>query len=267
MTPPRRPSLLVVMAHPDDESLACGATIARAAAAGVRVTIASLTRGDAGPTADLAAAADASRSASAAADLGARRTRELEAAAEVLGASAVVVRDHADGMLPWIAADRLIDDIAALIASAAPDVVVTFGADGLYWHPDHIAVHERTTAAIARLAPGAPALYYVTLPPGQMQAVVDADPSHRPVVPGLADAGAFGAFAAPPTLVVPAGPFARVKLAALRCHASQLAESAFAGLSDDDAARVLAVEHFHRAAAGVPGPTWLDALAVEAAHA
>ena len=46
---------------------------------------------------------------------------------------------------------------------------MTFGEDGLYWHPDHIAVYEATRAAVASLGAGAPALYYVTMPPGQMR--------------------------------------------------------------------------------------------------
>lgn len=250
--PARAPHLLVVFAHPDDESLACGATIARAAAAGVVVTIASLSRGDAGP----GAAGEA-----APAGLGALRARELEAAGHVLGAAQVVSYDHADGMLPWIDAEALVSDIALLLRASRADAVVTFGADGLYWHPDHIAVHERTTAAVSRLGREAPALYYVTMPPGQMRAVMDADPAHRAVVPGLPDADAFGAAAQAPTLVVPCGPFAVTKLAAIRCHHSQFADSAFAGLSDDVARRVLDVEHFHRAGVGATGPSVLDSLA------
>ena len=247
----RAPHLLVVFAHPDDESLACGATIARAAAAGVVVTIASLSRGDAGPaTTDV----EPSR-------LGPVRARELEDAGQVLGAAEVVSFDHADGMLTWIDAEALVSDIALLIRASRADAVVTFGADGLYWHPDHIAVHERTTDAVSRLGSEAPALYYVTMPPGQMRAVMDADPAHRAVVPGLPDADAFGAAAAPPSLVVPCGRFAAIKLAAIRCHRSQFADSAFAGLSDDVARRVLDVEHFHRASVGATGPSVLDALA------
>lgn len=253
---PRAPHLLVVLAHPDDESLACGATIARAAAAGVVVTIASLSRGDAGPAAP---GVEGPR-------LGALRARELEAAGRVLGAAAVVSLDHADGMLPWVDAETLVADITMLIRGATADAVITFGADGLYWHPDHIAVHERTTEAVTRLGAAAPALYYVTMPPGQMRAVMDADPAHRAVVPGLPDAEAFGASALPPTLVVPCGAFAVTKLAALRCHHSQFADSAFADLDGEVARRVLDVEHFHRAGVGATGPSVLDTLAA-APHA
>lgn len=249
--PARAPQLLAIFAHPDDESLACGATLARAAAAGVVVTIASLSRGDAGPQ---PAGVDGTR-------LGARRADELVDAAHVLGAAGVVSLDHADGMLPWIDAEALTADIAMLIRATAADAIITFGADGLYWHPDHIAVHERVTEAVRRLGEAAPALYYVTMPPGQMRAVMDADAAHRAVVPGLPDADAFGAAATPATLVVRCGPFARTKLTALRCHRSQFGDSAFAALSDDVATRVLDVEHFHRASVGAAGPSVLDGLA------
>ena len=43
-----------------------------------------------------------------------------------------------------------------------------------HWHPDHIAIHERTTAAVVALGGEAPALYYVTMPPGSMRSLVDA---------------------------------------------------------------------------------------------
>ena len=102
------------------------------------------------------------------------RTAELLEAAGVLGIGdeAVTILDHADGMLPWVEAGRLEADIHTVIRTTAPDVVITFGEDGLYWHPDHIAVHERTTAAVAALHDDAPALYYVTMPAGAMRAVV-----------------------------------------------------------------------------------------------
>jgi LmbE family N-acetylglucosaminyl deacetylase len=80
------------------------------------------------------------------------------------------------------------------------------------------------------------------------------------VVPGPIDPDAFGVAAAPPTLVIPCGRFARTKLTALRCHASQFAGTAFSVLSADDAERLLEVEHLHRAPVGAGGPCWLDTL-------
>jgi LmbE family N-acetylglucosaminyl deacetylase len=241
------PVLLGVFAHPDDESLACGGLWARAAALGARVVLVSLTRGEAGPTGDGDAAA-----------LGARRGEEFSAAARALGAEAAVVLDHADGMLPWLDHAALEHDIRQLVATHRPDVVVTFDADGLYWHPDHISVHERVTAVVTALGDAAPALFYVSLPPGQMRAVA-ARAGGIDVVPGLHDADAFGAAAPPPTLVIDAGALAGRKLAAIRCHASQFAASAFATMTADDAV-LIAHEHYRRADVGAAGLTLLDRI-------
>lgn len=243
------PSLLVVVAHPDDESLACGATLARAGASGARTAVLTLTRGEAG--------ADTS---GALLPLSRRRSEEFLGATHVLGTTCAMLRSHPDGLLPWVDAEALVADITRAIRLTGATVVVTFGEDGLYWHPDHIAVWERTAAAVTALGDEAPALYCVTMPPGQMRRVAAADSSRRPVVPGLLDPEAFGAAAAPPTLVVPCGSYARAKLAAIRAHRSQFSASAFAAIADDAVEGLLDVEHFHRAPVGRRGPTFLDAL-------
>ena len=248
---PAAPTLLGIFAHPDDESLACGGLLARCAALGVRVVVVSLTRGEAGPT--------SSPDSDAAARPGDVRAAEFEAAARMLGASDAIVRDHADGMLRWIEPAVLEADLRALIDACRPQVAVTFDADGLYWHPDHIAVHERTTAVVAALGAAAPALYYVSMPPGQMRAVAVRAGRGTPVVPGLDDPDVFGADAPAPTLAVDAGPHAATKLAAIRCHVSQFGASAFAALTPDDAA-LIAIEHYRRAPVGAAGPTFIDRL-------
>lgn len=251
---PDAPTILGVFAHPDDESLACGGLIARAAALGACVVLVSLTRGEGGPAPESDAAA-----------LGAQRSEEFKAAARVLGAEAAVVFDHADGMLPWLDHAALERDIRQLVATHRPDVVVTFDADGLYWHPDHISVHERVTAVVTALGAAAPALFYVSMPPGQMRAVA-ARAGGADVVPGLHDPDAFGAAAPPPTLVIDAGSLAARKLAAIRCHVSQFAASAFAALTDADAA-LLAREHYRRADVGAAGLTLLDRIGTPPARA
>lgn len=248
--------LLGVFAHPDDESLACGGLLARCAALGAAVTLLCLTRGESGPGLDAGDGSDQDRRH----QLAALRTQELDAAIRILGVSDLVVLDHADGMLPWIASETLDADIRAAVERLRPDAVITFGPDGLYWHPDHIAVHDRTTAVVAAAGAMAPALYYVTMPPGQMRAVVEYAGVGAAVVPGLDDPDAFGAFAAPPTLVVEAGVHAVAKLAALKCHHSQFGASPIAGISDADAARLLGTEHYRRAAVGRAGVTFLDRL-------
>ena len=199
------------------------------------------------------------------------RARELEDAAGVLGIGEVTILDHADGMLPWVNARTLETDIRAVIRRTAPDVVITFGADGLYWHPDHIAVHERTTAAVAALGDDAPALYYVTLPAGAMRAVVDhaadvtgrRDPEAAPPrsILGVTDADAFGALAAAPTLVVETGQFAARRLRALTCHRSQCHGCALALVDEHEAPRLLGTEHYRRADVGARGDAFIERFA------
>ena len=258
------PSLLAVFAHPDDESLASGGLLAWCAAVGVRVSLLCLTHGEHGH-AGRGAPAPGTRS------LRQVRAAELRAAADVLGIARVRLLDHEDGMLPWIPPGRLDADILDEIRHTAPDVVVTFDADGLYWHPDHVAVHERTTAVVAALGAGTPALFHVTVPPGAMRAVVDhaarvadarglARPFPRSIL-GVGDAGAFGAGAPPPTLVLHAREHAARKLRALRCHRTQFDGCALQLVDDHDAPRLLGTEHYRRAVIGARGDTIVDRLA------
>ena len=239
-------SLLAVFAHPDDESLACGGMLAWCAARGVRVSLLCLTHGEHGPGPDREHLRDT-------------RARELDEAARVLGIADLVLLDHEDGMLPWTDSTRLETDIRSAIRRFRPHVVITFDEDGLYWHPDHIAVHERTTAVVADLGASSPALCYVSMPAGAMAAVVShvADRVDRPEcndaprrILGVANADAFGSMAPPPTLVVETGRFASRKLAALRCHRTQLDGSALARVRERDAARLLGTEHYRRAEVG-----------------
>lgn len=249
-------SLLAVFAHPDDESLAAGGLLAWCASRGARVSLLCLSRGEAGHASD---AADPG-------NLGDIRTRELRDAAGVLGLAECVVLSHPDGMLPWLEPGALARDIATALADGRPDVVVTFGEDGLYWHPDHVAVYEATRDAVSALGAGAPALYYVTMPPGQMEAVLTAvtprlTAASRRDILGIEDAAAFGAAAAPPTLVLHTGPFAARKLAALRCHRTQVAGGPFDHLSAAEAERLLGVEHYRRAHVGSAAPSFIERLA------
>ncbi len=251
--------LLGVFAHPDDESLACGGLLARAAAAGAAVALLCLTRGEAGPKSDDRGTGTEGDGRS----LAEVRTAELAAAAKVLGVLDLVVLDHGDGMLPWADEAAIEADIHAAIERLRPDVVVTFGPDGLYWHPDHIAVCERTTAVVSSLGDAGPALYYVTMPPGQMREVAR-HAGVTSVVPGLADPDAFGAFAEPPTLVVEAGEFAARKLAALLCHRSQMMSGPIAAIAPADAARLLGTEHFRLVRARRHQPSFIEPFAASA---
>ena len=243
-------SLLAVFAHPDDESIASGGLLALAAERGVRVSLLCVTPGEGRGDATV-------------------RLDEIHAAARVLGITDVAVLAYEDGMLPWIDASALERDIRDAILRTGADVVITFGADGLYWHPDHIAVHERTTAAVVSLGRAAPALYYVTMPPNQIRRVMDAataTAARRHVRPprlvlGIDDPDAFGAGALTPSAVVNVAAAAPQKLAAIRCHTSQLTDDAFEHVDESDAPHLLGVEHYQRASVGARTRTFIDTLA------
>jgi LmbE family N-acetylglucosaminyl deacetylase len=82
-------TILAVFAHPDDESLSCGGTLARLADAGARVVLLCASRGESGSVSDQALVA--------ASDLGRVRSDELREAARTLGIADVLIYDHPDG--------------------------------------------------------------------------------------------------------------------------------------------------------------------------
>ena len=151
--------LLGVFAHPDDEVFCAGGTIARAAEAGAEVMIVSATRGEQGQIRDPAAATRRT--------LGAVRERELCAAAAELGVQRVQVLAYPDGTLQHHRSS-LGAAIADIMRRFDPDTVITFGADGGYGHPDHVAISETATKAFRALVRDhdrGQRLYHAVFPP------------------------------------------------------------------------------------------------------
>jgi len=257
-------TVLAVLAHPDDESLACGGTLALASNAGARVVLLCATRGERGSISDAALVPDG--------DLGRVRAHELRDAARVLGIAELLILDHPDGDLRWADVAALHDEIVLTAQRYRPDAVITFDEDGLYWHLDHIGIHERTTTAIASLADAAPPLYYVTMPKGAMANVVDAaraksgapaDPTFWGIHPA-----AFGESARAPSLFVDVQSVVDRKLAAIRCHRTQMGpRNPFAWINEDEARRWLGVEQFRRAPLSSRIQPLLESLGTEATPA
>jgi LmbE family N-acetylglucosaminyl deacetylase len=235
-------SILAVFAHPDDESLACGGTLARLASAGFRVIVVSATHGERGGPIDTRKDDE----------LGHARALEIREAAALLKVSEVFIGDYPDGDLRWAHVAEFQAELVAFIRRYRPAAVITFGDDGLYWHMDHIGVHERTTSAVRSLGIDAPPLYYVTMPTGIMTELV-ATARRRGWVPPARgfwslQPEAFGIAARPATITVDVSEWVPCKLAAILCHRTQMVEGhPFAQLRDADARRLLGVEHFHRA--------------------
>jgi N-acetyl-1-D-myo-inositol-2-amino-2-deoxy-alpha-D-glucopyranoside deacetylase len=154
--------LLLVHAHPDDETLSTGGTIARYAAAGVHVTLVTCTLGEEG---EIIPESFRQLAAGAADQLGGYRVGELRTACAALGVSnhrflggigrwrdSGMVGTEANAHPRAFVASQLAEQAVALaeiLAEVRPQVVITYGPDGGYGHPDHIRAHEVTMAACA----------------------------------------------------------------------------------------------------------------------
>lgn len=128
-------TLLVVLAHPDDESFSIGGTLARSVVEGKYVHLAVATRGEAGiPDKD-------------AGETAIIREDELRRACAELGIQELSVLGFEDGRLSTVHKDVAVARILTIMRRFKPDVVVTFSPDGISGHTDHIAVHHWTTEA------------------------------------------------------------------------------------------------------------------------
>jgi len=141
-------TLLGVWAHPDDESYLSAVLMSRVLKVGGRVVLATATRGEGGGTGDPQ-------------QLAALRERELRTAMAGLCVRDVRILGYADGQCSDADAEQAIGSIIALIEDVRPDVIVTFGPDGITGHPDHVAVSQWTTAAAA--AVGHERVLYATI--------------------------------------------------------------------------------------------------------
>jgi LmbE family N-acetylglucosaminyl deacetylase len=133
--------MLLVLAHPDDESMGNGTLITRHVASGVEVHLVCATRGGAGWTGRPAGRRPA--------ELTGIRAEELARAAEVLELASVDLWDYPDGGVAGCDQDEIVERIRLAVDGLQPDVVVGWGPDGGYGHPDHIAVGACTDRALA----------------------------------------------------------------------------------------------------------------------
>jgi LmbE family N-acetylglucosaminyl deacetylase len=140
---------MAVLAHPDDESLGMGGTLAKYASEGAEVFLLTATRGESGRYCGLPPG-DPQHPGSRA--LAAIREAELRAAAAALGIREVSFLEYQDQHLDLANPREVITAILEHLRRVKPDVVLTFGPDGAYGHPDHIAISQFTTAAIIAAA-------------------------------------------------------------------------------------------------------------------
>ena len=137
--------LMAIVAHPDDESLGLGGTLAKYAAEGTEVSVLMATKGERGRfgTATESPGMEI---------VGKTRGQELLNAAQVLGVRHIRFLGYIDGDLDQAPAQSIIEEIALHIRDLRPEVILSFGPDGAYGHPDHIAISQFTTAAILKAA-------------------------------------------------------------------------------------------------------------------
>ncbi len=227
------PSLLCVVAHPDDETMFCGGTLALLAARGVAVHLVCLTRGEGGELGEPPMCARE--------ELGEVRERELVQAVGKLGGKSLTFLGYVD---PVVGPDdtlsapehdplMLAGQIVNCIKQFAPEVVLTHGSDGEYGHPAHVLMHTSVLAAVASLKESAPMLY----------SFAAAYPTHP--YPRLANASDAA------DVVVDVSAVLDKKEAAALCHATQTA--LFVRCRSEQAGRPLSVreillaeESFHR---------------------
>ncbi len=136
--------LMVVAAHPDDETLGFGAVLARYASEGVETFLVTATRGERGRYLDHRPDSPGHPGAARLAQI---RESELREAAAALGIRRVTLLDYEDQRLDRAHEAGAVARIVREFRRVRPHVVLTFAADGAYGHPDHIAASQLTTAA------------------------------------------------------------------------------------------------------------------------
>jgi LmbE family N-acetylglucosaminyl deacetylase len=211
--------LMVIVAHPDDESFPIGGTIAKTVAEGGEVMLVTATRGEAGIL------------GLSPKETGRLRERELRAACKMLGVSDLRFLGYVDGTLDRVEAHAAIDQLIDLMRTFRPEVVISFGPDGISGHPDHLAVHRWAAAAFeqARRAGWTQRLYFI--------APSEATAQGCGVPPSSEQVGGAVAF-------IDVGAHLITKARAMQCHASQ--HPPFEGKPEEAASQLVCHETFTR---------------------
>jgi LmbE family N-acetylglucosaminyl deacetylase len=208
-------TLLVILPHPDDESFPMGGTLAKYAANQTRVTLICATRGEAGIE------------GVSPEEAGKIREQELRRAAAELGLNEVRFLDYRDGTLAQVNAEEFIERLAGILRDLKPDVVLTFGPDGISGHPDHVTLSARVTQAFERAALPNSRLYYLAPSEATLQGCG--------VVPSQEAAGG-------PVASIDISDYRLPKLRAMQAHASQ--HPPFTGNPEKEIEKLACHEYF-----------------------
>ena len=257
-------SLLLVHAHPDDETINNGATMAKYVAEGARITLVTCTRGEEGEVLvpELAHLASSHDDA-----LGPHREKELAEAMKIIGVS-----DHRflgaphriwrdSGMMGtepnsrsdvfWSAnIDDAAQELVKIILEIRPDVLITYDTNGGYGHPDHIQAHRvaMRAAELARSAGWAiPKIYWNTIPRSVIEEGIAEMKKIGSDFMGVEKAEDFP-FAQPDelvTTVIDGGSFVEKKMAAMKAHSTQISvDGPFFALSNNLGLQVFGNEYY-----------------------
>lgn len=222
-------TLVLFHAHPDDEAIATGGTMARAKSEGHRVVLVSATRGELGEYAPESLAPGEA--------LVDRRVAELHAAAEVLGADRVEFLDyldsgmageatnHAPGSFASADVEEAAQRLARILDEEHADVLTIYDANGNYGHPDHIQVHVVGKRA-AELA-ATRRVYEATVNRDHLLRLMEQVPRDPDAPEAPADLNTLGVTADKITTTVDVREFVDAKRAAMVAHASQIPEDSF----------------------------------------
>ena len=219
-TPAGRYTLVAFHAHPDDEALFTGGTLARASAQGHRVVLVTATAGERGLAAD------------GTADLGAIRRNELQVSAAALGVHRLVLLGYGDsgmddsvppppGSLCAVPVGEIAARLAEILREEGADVLTVYDPHGGYGHRDHIRVHDAGIMAAASV--GTPRVLEATVPRESLMRVVRLL-NLIGVRPGGMTAARFSQAYRSRTEItheIDVRPWLPAKLAALSAHASQ----------------------------------------------
>ena len=243
-------TLVTFHAHPDDEAITCGGTMAKAAAAGHRVVLVTATGGECGEVADGVLAPGES--------LAERRAAELAEAAGILGVARVELLGYRDSGMAgtpanddpdcfWQApVDEAATRLAKLLAEEQPDALTIYDAGGNYGHPDHIQVHRVGLRAAAMA--GVERVYEATMNRDELRRLwaQAADLGLPPIdIEGVGDE--MGTPEAELTTRVDVTPELERKRRAMAAHRSQIADdSFFLALPPVAFAAVFGVEWYRR---------------------
>jgi LmbE family N-acetylglucosaminyl deacetylase len=137
-------ALVLLLAHPDDESFLAAGTIAKCVEAGIRVGLLCATRGERGKTSDLCTVEE----------LAQVREAELREASRILGIHELELLPYQDQQLVQAPVDEIRRSVVRIIRRMRPQVVLTFDPEGSNQHTDHIAISRFAMDGIAAAADG-----------------------------------------------------------------------------------------------------------------